>query len=120
MLLAFYISVGQISNSSKIIGQSIRIGKLQVAQKDFPTRLNWPDAKVACVNLGKGWRLPSKEELNVLYQNKEKIGGFAPYAYWSSTEVNADLVMLQNFNGGGQYAVTYKNDPAYVRAVKTL
>lgn len=37
-----------------------------------------------------------------------------------STEVNSDLVMLQNFNGGGQYAVTYKNDPAYVRAVKTL
>lgn len=28
-------------------------------------------------DLGDGWRLPTKDELNVLYENKDKIGGFA-------------------------------------------
>jgi hypothetical protein len=74
-------------DSKEIIGKPVKIGKIEVAQKDFSTRFNWHDAKVACLNLGKGWRLPTKEELNLLYQNKEKIGSFAPYAYWSAPPV---------------------------------
>ena len=40
----------------------------------------------ACAALGGGWRLPTKDELNILYENKDKIGGFASNNYWSSTE----------------------------------
>ncbi len=32
-----------------------------------------------------GWRLPTKDELMTLYNNKDLIGGFASDLYWSST-----------------------------------
>jgi hypothetical protein len=48
------------------------------------------------------WYLPSKEELNKMYQEKDVIGGFLPAAYWSSTEVNASTAWFQNFGDGSQ------------------
>jgi hypothetical protein len=47
--------------------------------------MNWNDAEKACEILGDGWRLPTIEQLNILYQNKVAIGGFASDFYWSST-----------------------------------
>ena len=32
------------------------------------------------------WYLPSKDELNLLYLNKDLVGNFAGWSYWSSTE----------------------------------
>lgn len=40
-------------------------------------KLNWEDAKTACANLGKGWRLPTMNDLKLLYLNRSKIGNFA-------------------------------------------
>jgi hypothetical protein len=37
--------------------------------------MNWHEAVEVCKKLGKGWRLPTKDELNFLYENKEEIGG---------------------------------------------
>lgn len=48
------------------------------------------------------WYLPSKEELNLLFLNKDMIGGFSPFAYWSSTEYDANLAWFQNFSNGQQ------------------
>lgn len=48
------------------------------------------------------WYLPSKEELNLLYMQKEMIGGFSPFAYWSSTEFDENLAWFQNFSNGQQ------------------
>ncbi|MEZ5045326.1 MAG: DUF1566 domain-containing protein [Saprospiraceae bacterium] len=51
------------------------------------------------------WYLPSKEELNIIYQiygppnNNSNPGNFKD-AYWSSTEINADQAFTQNFNNG--------------------
>ena len=59
--------------------------------------MNWPDAKKACRALGNGWRLPTKGELNTLYKNRIKIGGFEDGAYWSSTEGELDYVWLHKF-----------------------
>ena len=36
----------------------------------------WNDAIAKCKGLGEGWRLPTLDELNKLYNNKDKIGGF--------------------------------------------
>ncbi|MEI7423303.1 MAG: polysaccharide lyase family 8 super-sandwich domain-containing protein [Prolixibacteraceae bacterium] len=50
------------------------------------------------------WYLPSKAELNILYQQKDMIGGFDKDMYWSSTELNVGFAWGQNFSGyGGQY-----------------
>ncbi len=49
------------------------------------------------------WFLPSKDELNELYLNKDVVGGFAGDFYWSSSEVNSDAAWYQIFGDGNQY-----------------
>ena len=102
-----------------IIGKPIKIGNLLVAQYDFPKIMSWNDAIAACAKLGKGWRLPTKDELNSLYLSKDKIGGFAYGFYWSSTEVDANDAWLQGFNDGSQ-ASGFKFLANYVRAIRTF
>jgi len=50
----------------------------------------------------KDWYLPSKDELNELYKQKDVVGGFKPFAYWSSSEVDASTAWFQNFASGIQ------------------
>jgi hypothetical protein len=117
-------------NASRIIGTSIRIGNLEVAQYDFPQQLTWDDAKKTCDLLGDGWRLPTKYELNDLFQNKIKIGNFKRSDYWSSTEKDFELSWSQDFNDGSE-SYFYKSSKKvggivmspkafYVRAVKDV
>jgi hypothetical protein len=48
------------------------------------------------------WYLPSRDELNKLYINRVAVGGFSSDRYWSSSEVNDDYALRQNFNSGLQ------------------
>ena len=79
--------------------------------------MNWHEAIIACKKLGAGWRLPTKDELNVLYENKEDIGGFASDGYWSSTEHVNGNAWEQDFYGGIQNS-SNKGEADYVRAVR--
>ena len=108
-------------DSKEIIGKSIKIGNLLVAKYDFPVEMNWEDAGKACHNLGKGWRLPTKYELNLLYENLDKIGGFSvvEYCYWSSAEYNNSNSWRQNFFYGRQFKYL-KISKCNVRAVRSL
>ena len=92
------------ADSPSIIGKPIRIGNLEVARNDFPNKMLWDEAMEACANLGDGWRLPTMDELNLMYVNKDKIGGFAKEDYWSSSDAYDDdmAAMLQNFDDGLQ------------------
>ncbi len=61
-----------------------------------------------CADLVRGgygdWYLPSKEELNLMYNNLRVagLGGFASAFYWSSTEVNSSSAWDQDFFIGNQ------------------
>ena len=79
--------------------------------------MSWDEAKIACKKLGPGWRLPTKDELNMLYKNKEEVGGFANYFYWSSTEGGFNYAWEQGFYGGNQ-GNNGKNGSGYARAVR--
>ena len=79
--------------------------------------MSWHKAIVACKNLGPGWRLPTKDELNMLYKNKEEIGGFASIYYWSSTEHGSSNAWTQNFLNGNHFNYL-KSNSYYVRAVR--
>jgi hypothetical protein len=111
--------------AKRIIENSITIGKILIANNDFAEPMNWDDAKKACESLGNGWRLPNKDELRILYRNKDKIGGFvgsATYAYWSSTEFgsNGNEAWFMYFN---KYPLRFgdpKTKKNFVRAVKNL
>jgi hypothetical protein len=64
------------------------------------------------------WYLPSKDELQKLYENRSAIGGFTNLTYWSSTESYTNRAWGQYFNGSGQYG--YKVSLYCVRAVRTF
>jgi hypothetical protein len=63
---------------------------LEVASSDFLSRMTWEKANEACEDLGSGWRLPKREELLEILQNRNKIGGFSDEEYWSSDEYSYD------------------------------
>jgi len=77
----------------------------EVYYENLPA-MTYPDAEKAVAKLGNGWRIPSMEELRLMYKNKDSIGGFiaeasrsdCPGWYWSSTE--------------------YRNSPSYVSSVR--
>jgi formylglycine-generating enzyme required for sulfatase activity len=102
-----------------MIGMPIKIGNIEVAQYDFPNQMNWVDAKKACESLGDGWRLPTKEELDKLYQYKNRIESFNTGNYWSSTESDFNNAYYLGFDNGGLDQV-YKKYTGYVRAVRTF
>jgi hypothetical protein len=77
-----------------------------------------------CGNLELGgysdWYLPSKDELYKLYLNRVAIGGFAPNAYWSSSEFNYMDLWGQVFDNNGDVFYGNKSYPAYVRAIRAF
>lgn len=65
------------------------------------------------------WFLPSKEELNLLYQQRNLVGGFANDYYWSSTECDTLKAWNQYFPFGPQYYAG-KSTKAYARAIRAF
>lgn len=46
------------------------------------------------------WFMPSLDEMNYLYKNRDKIGGFSTIEYWSSCETNATNACVMSFITG--------------------
>ena len=107
------------SESESSTVNTIKIDNLEVMTEDLERTYTWDDAMKACAVLGDGWRLPTKDELNLLYENKEKIGGFAGSYYWSSTEDGNFYAWYQLFNNGHRYS-NIKDATYYVRAVRAF
>jgi hypothetical protein len=76
--------------------------KLEIYPRDFGKDYGWKKAKKKCKKLGKEWRLPTKEELDIMYRNKDIIGNFFDSAYWSSTESDPLKAWFQYFDDGFQ------------------
>jgi hypothetical protein len=69
------------------------------------------------------WFLPSKDELNLIYENLYLfgVGGFADAFYWSSSEYNAWCAWSQNFYSGLQYnSISEYYTDRRVRAVRAF
>ena len=65
------------------------------------------------------WYLPSKHELNLLYLQKNVVGGFANNDYWSSTDSGSGDAWRQDFSNSYQFYFG-KNFNGYVRAVRAF
>ena len=63
--------------------------------------------------------LPNKEELNLLYAQRNVVGSFASFVYWSSSEYNSNNVWYQVFANGVQFDVS-KGSTLGVRAVRAF
>ena len=73
----------------------------------------------------KDWFLPSRDELNALYKQKDVVGGFVPgdAYYWSSSETSIDHVYMQRFGDGAIFSIEkyYSVNPAnFVRAIRAF
>jgi hypothetical protein len=89
------------------------------------TDCNWNDAKQWCQNHGDGWRLPTKDELLAIYNNKLDVncwlkeynsGTLKDYYYWSSIEYDSVRAWRVNISDGHTFDY-YKYFDYYVRAV---
>jgi hypothetical protein len=92
--------------------------KFEVYPKDLGKH-NWEDAKKVCEYLGDGWRLPTREELHLVWVNRESIGGFDTVYYWSSSESDSNGAWGQYFYVGYQLNCN-KSSTYYVRAVRDI
>ena len=68
-----------------------------------------------------GWFLPSKDELNLMYENLKvhEVGGFADNFYWSSSEGTAFGTCGQRFDSGS-WGYYFKDHTYRVRAVRAF
>jgi hypothetical protein len=58
------------------------IGNLEVYKKDLG-KMSSKEVKKKIPELGERWRLPKTEELDFLYNKRDKIGDFKDDGYWS-------------------------------------
>jgi hypothetical protein len=69
------------------------------------------------------WYLPSKYELNLLYNQRNLVGNFVTDGrYWSSTEFDENLANIQVFGGLGNQAQSNKatTSQRYARAIRAF
>jgi hypothetical protein len=67
------------------------------------------------------WYLPSKDELNILFENREAIGGFEDADYWSSSEGNGSWsAWFRRFYGSTNQGHGHKDMKHRVRAIRTF
>jgi hypothetical protein len=74
------------------------------------------------------WYLPSKYELNLMYENIGQgnvlglgnVGNFTTSIYWSSTEYDVNDAWRQYFGSGGYQGNLYKYNTMNVRAVRAF
>ena len=92
--------------------------------------MSWDDGIKACKilnsrnsfhKLGDNWRLPNKDELNLMFKKKETLDIVPLHGYWSSDEFEEDkrLAYYQYFFTGVQY-VFDKKFPSFVRPIRIL
>ncbi len=129
LLIAATLIIFSFTNAnaqSGIIGHPIKIGRLMIAERYFQYRMNWFDAKDACAKLGKGWRLPTLEELRLMCDKRDEIGRYAEGFFWTcdSPSLGSGHMYVIQFIGGGDgycaWQFAARNSRQYVRAVRTF
>jgi hypothetical protein len=104
---------------SQIIGTTYKLDSIEIAQFDLPDEVTWYNAKRECKELGKGWRLPTKGELEKIYNNRDLIGNFVSTNYWSSSSFSSEYAWMQVF-AHKLMAISLKEGHLNARAVRTI
>ena len=81
--------------------------------------MNWDDAMKACADLGDGWRLPTKDELNLLYENRIKLAVLLDPAI-GVLRRTIQLMRGYRFHLWLPDTATLRTTTSYVRAVRAF
>ncbi|MBQ8384378.1 MAG: DUF1566 domain-containing protein [Spirochaetaceae bacterium] len=85
----------------------------------------WEDAKKVAENYRGGgfsdWRLPTKEELDLVYRNLRKPGIITgDETFWSSSQLSFYALFAQHFGSGGQDRLYDARSEFAVRAIRAF
>jgi len=93
------------------------MNNIEIATKDLG-KMNWYEAVEYCKK-NTQWVLPTKEQLNYVYQNyfKNNQGNLKNDFYWTMDELSSQYAWSQNFNSGvfHYYTKMHKNN---IRLIK--
>lgn len=96
---------------------------LIASKEDLSGEADWDEAIGFCTQYSEAgftdWRLPTDVELNLLYLQKDVVGGFVRFSYWSATEYATHFAFFQNFYTGEQDN-DFKDNTCYVRAIRSF
>lgn len=113
-------------NIDTVTSTNIGSGNQNTINIDAKTKHSCIDTTYAanlCLNLTLNgytdWYLPSLDELKKLYQNKNTIGGFTVYEYWSSSIPYSGTGYAVYFGDGSTYAASFYAS-IYVRAIRSF
>lgn len=87
--------------------------------------MDWPKAFDYGERLGRihglGWRLPTIEELKILYEQRKVVGGFdRSYFHWSSDEFNSSRAFCLIDKTGEIYTLRKLGDALFVRLIRAF
>jgi len=111
-------------------GTAVGTGRQNTA--DILASCTDPSAAALCANLSvngiRGWFLPSRDELAMMYQSSRSAaagrldGGAAPdnVSYWASTQATADMAHHIDFADAGRQHYDDKDFPRRVRAIRQI
>ena len=95
---------------------------LEVLLSDLPGTMNLKQAIEACGKLGEGWRLPTTDELEVLYKNLH-LKGKGKFSkdeyYWSSSHTPDGFKVTYSFPDDRTYIDT-EDGLNKVRAIRNV
>jgi hypothetical protein len=95
--------------------------KFEIAPKAAEKSCGWDIARTYCLFLnfdGKtDWRLPTKEELNEIYESDNDFGSGR---YWTSNEETVMSAWSQSFENGSRYYNWKVHGGLYVRPVRDI
>ena len=121
-LTAIIIIFGCNRDSASNTIQTVKLGNLEIMTTDLGKMTN-SKGKAACLNQGSGWRLPTRDEMILIAQNRDKVPGIVTGGeYWTSTEFNPGFndyiyigITANSYFGNSSTDPTYK---CFIRAVK--
>lgn len=94
-----------------------------VSKQDLSATADWNEAVKFCTDYRGGgfddWYLPAIDELNLLYLNKDQVGTFTRFSYWSCTEYAEHFAWFLHFYNGIRDN-DFKDNTCYVRAIRTF